>query len=232
MRRTTGPGGKNLLVVCDARGRYATLPGVDLELDHVIVFVPGPDAVEPAWFPGCTVEPGQRHTGQGTRNRRVVFPRTYVELLWIDDPEAHAPTGLRYGPRCAREAGACPFGVVLRGRIPESARGRFVDYVVPGGGPSLLLLRAALERPELPFVAVGEAADEDLPARWPAHRFDPAFLHHPGGARGIRRATLHSRALPDLGALRPRDVAFAPGPPGLRLEVDGVGGPWTVGAPA
>ncbi len=199
------------------------------ELDHVIVFVPGPDAIEPAWFPGCTVEPGQRHTGQGTRNRRVVFPRTYVELLWIDDPAVHAHTGLGFGPRCARAAGARPFGVVLRGPVAEPDRGRFTPYVVPGGGPALLLLRAPLDRPELPFVAVGEAAD-DLSARWPVHRTDPAFLRHPGGARGIRRATLHSAALPDLGALRPRDVAFASGPPGLRLEVDGVGEPWTVGA--
>jgi hypothetical protein len=205
---------------------------MSLELDHVMVFVPGPDAIESTWFPGCTVEPGQRHAGQGTGNRRVVFPRSYVELLWVDDPAAHERTGLGFGPRSAREPGACPFGVVLRGRVPERDRGRFTPYVVPGGGPSLLLLRATLDRPELPFVAVGEAADEDLASRWPTHRFDPAFLHHPGGARGIRRATLRSTALPDLGALRPRDVAFAPGPPGLRLEVDGVGGPWTVGAPA
>ncbi len=200
-----------------------------LELDHVIVFVPGPDAIAPAWFPGCTVEPGQRHTGQGTRNRRVVFPRTYVELLWVDDPQVHARTGLRFGPRCAREPGACPFGVVLRGEVAEPDRGRFTPYVVPGGGPSLLLLRTALDRPELPFVAVGETAGGPLSARWPSHRTDPAFLHHPGGARGIRQATLRSAALPDLGSLPPRDVAFAPGPPGLRLEVDGVGAPWTIG---
>jgi hypothetical protein len=62
---------------------------VSLELDHVMVFVPDPDAIEPGWFPGCRFEPGQRHTGQGTRNRRVVFPRTFIELVWIDDGEAH-----------------------------------------------------------------------------------------------------------------------------------------------
>lgn len=122
---------------------------MDLELDHVIVFVPGPDAIEPAWFPGCT--------------------------------------------------------------------------------PALLLLRAALERPELPFVAIGETAGGSPSDRWPSRRTDPAYLHHRGGARDIRRATVHSRALPDLGAPRPRDVAFAAGPPRLRLEVDGVAGPWTIG---
>ena len=65
---------------------------MSLELDHVMVFVPDPDAIEPGWFPGCRFEPGQRHTGQGTRNRRVVFPRTFIELVWIDDGEEHERT--------------------------------------------------------------------------------------------------------------------------------------------
>ena len=198
-----------------------------LELDHVIVFVPGPDAIESAWFPGCTVEPGQRHAGQGTRNRRVVFPRTYVELLWIDDPEAHDRTELRFGQRCAREAGACPFGVVLRGHIAQLERERFVEYVVPRGGPSLLLLRAGLDRPELPFVAVGETARDALSTRWPSHRTDPAVVNH---TRDIGQVMIRSQVLPDLGSLRPRDVAFATGAPGLRVEVDRSDEAWTVGS--
>jgi hypothetical protein len=181
---------------------------MSLELDHVMVFVPDPEAIEPGWFPACKFEPGQRHMGQGTRNRRVVFPRSYVELVWIDDSEVHEGTGLRFGSRCAREAGACPFGVVMRGAVPDPDRAHFVGYVVPAGGPSLLLLRAALDRPELPFVAVGQTADGAVPTRWPSHRFDPAFLHHPSGARGIQRATIRSRTLPDLGSLRPRNVTF------------------------
>jgi hypothetical protein len=201
-----------------------------LELDHVMVFVPNPAAIEPGWFPGCTFEPGQRHTGQGTRNRRVVFPRTYIELVWIDDPEAHERSGLHFGPRCGREAGVCPFGVVLRGEVPEPDRARFAGYVVPAGGPSLLLLAAALDRLDLPFVAVGETARGAVPGRSPSHRFDPAFLHHPSGACGIERATVRSRVLPDLGSLRPRDVTFLSGEPRLQLEIAGVTEPWLVGS--
>ncbi len=201
-----------------------------LELDHVIVFVPDPGAIESEWFPGCTFEPGQQHAGQGTRNRRVVLPRSYVELLWIDDAEAHDRTGLGYGPRCAREAGACWFGVVLRGAVPDADRARFSDYTVPGGGPSLLLLTAALDRPELPFVAVAETGRGSGALRLPGERFDPVFLHHPSGARGIRRTTVRSRVLPDIGSLRPHDVGFAAGGPGLRLDVDGVAEPWSVGS--
>jgi hypothetical protein len=208
--------------------RWGTLERMRLELDHVMVFVPDPDAIEPGWFPGCTYEPGQRHTGQGTRNRRVVFPDNFVELVWIDDADAHERTGLRFGPRCARRAGACPFGVVLRGAVPEQDRARFAGYVVPAGGPSLLLLRAALDRPEVPFVAVGES--DGVPTPRPRDRFDPAFLQQPGGVRGIRRATISNRVLPDLGSLRSHEVTFAAGEPGLRLEIDGVTGSWSVGA--
>ena len=93
-----------------------------MELDHVIAFVTDPDATAATWFPGFTVEPGQRHAGQGTINRRVVFPRTFVELLGVDDPDVHRSTGLGFGPRCAGEPGACPFGVVLRGKGEEAAR--------------------------------------------------------------------------------------------------------------
>jgi hypothetical protein len=77
---------------------------------------------------------------------------------------------------------------------------------------------------------VGQTVDGAVRTRWPSHRFDPAFLHHPSGARGIQRATICSRVLPDLGSLRPRDVTFVSGEPALRLEIDGVTEPWPVGS--
>ena len=166
-----------------------------------MVFVPDPDAIEPGWFPGCTYEPGQRHTGQGTRNRRVVFPDNFVELVWIDDADAHERTGLQFGPRCARRAGACPFGVVLRGAVPEQDRARFTGYVVPAVGPSLLLLRAALDRPEVPFVAVAESDGvptpqaarplrPGVPAATRRGARDPAGDDQQPGAAGPRLAAL------------------------------------------
>jgi hypothetical protein len=170
--------------------------------------------------PGLHIRAGAAAHGPGHPQPSGGFPRSYVELVWIDDWEAHERTGLRFGPRCAREAGACPFGVVLRGAVSEPDRARFVGYVVPAGGPWLLVLRAALDRLELPLVAVGETADGAVPTRWPSDRFDAVLLHHSSGARGIQRATICSRVLPDLGSLRPRDVTFVSGEPGLRLEID------------
>ncbi|MCE3550976.1 VOC family protein [Pseudonocardia sp. RS11V-5] len=83
-----------------------------LELDHLIAFLPGP----PDPPDGLLLDAGTRHVGQGTRNRRIVFPRHYVELLWIDEPEAERASGPGFAARCARTA--YPFGIVLRGTVP------------------------------------------------------------------------------------------------------------------
>jgi hypothetical protein len=181
-----------------------------VELDHVIVFVTGPEAVAPL-FPGFVLDPGTRHAGQGTRNRRVLFPRSYVEVVWIDEPDDEQRSGLGGAPRFAPGA-PCPFGVVLRGTVGERVRKLYVPYQVPAGGPALLLLDAALRDASQPFVAVRE--DGGAP-RW------PEIPQHPSGAQAIRRALFRSPTVPDLGGASARDVRFELGRAGLRLEWDG-----------
>ena len=186
-----------------------------MELDHVIVFVTGPEAVAPL-FPGFVLAPGMRHAGQGTHNRRMLFPRSYVEVVWIDDPDDERRSGLGGAPRFRPDA-TCPFGVVLRGTVSEPDRQRYVPYQVPAGGPALLLLDAALRDPSQPFIAVQE--DGGAP-RW------PEIPQHSSGARAIRRALLRNPTVPDLGAASPRDVRFESGRARLRLEWDGTAPPW------
>jgi hypothetical protein len=171
-----------------------------VEIDHVLWFVPELAAVAPA-LTGFTLDPGRRHVGQGTVNRRVMFARNYLELLWIDEPAEVAARGLGFEPRCAWAPGACPFGVVLRGEVPASARAAFTRYAVPGAaGMSLLLLTATLAAPRLPFVAVFEARPADLAAQHPAARLPPAALRHASGATSIVRATFTAPLVPDLDA--------------------------------
>jgi hypothetical protein len=188
---------------------------VAVELDHVIVFVAGPEAVAPL-LPGFVLDPGIRHGGQGTRNRRVFFPRNYVEILWVEDAEARRGSGLGGAARWAPGA-PCPFGVVLRGMVGEPDRERYVPYQVPSGGPALLLLGSALDDPRQPFVAVRE--DGGAPRR-------PDIPQHPSGARGIQRALLRSPTVPDLGAASLRRVRFELGRARLRLEWNGPAAPW------
>jgi hypothetical protein len=135
-----------------------------LHLDHLIVFRRAPAATDVA---GLLLDPGLRHTGQGTRNRRIVFPDAYLELLWIDDPAAARASGLRFAERCS--GAACPFGVVLRGRLPD--RTGFVDYTVPDG-PTLLVR----DDPTAPFLAVHETDDPDRLR--PVRRMGPEWINH------------------------------------------------------
>jgi hypothetical protein len=200
---------------------------VTVELDHVIVLVDGPDAAATR-LPGCTLDPGRRHTGQGTRNRRVFFDRAFLELLWIDAPEDERRSGLGFAQRLV-EPTACPFGVVLRGEVPGADRARFVEYTVPdGSGMTLVLLAAALADRRLPFVAVWETAPAELATRWPAGRVPAELRVHPSGARGVARARLRSALVPAFDGLAPRDVEFAAGPAELRLDVEGVADPWVL----
>ncbi|MCE0765470.1 VOC family protein [Pseudonocardia kujensis] len=162
-----------------------------LELDHLIAFLPGP----PDPPDGLLLDAGTRHVGQGTRNRRVVFPRHYVELLWIDEPEAERASGLGFAQRCARTA--YPFGIVLRGTVPE---GPFRRYTVPDG-PTLAVHEGD---PGMPFLAVAELSDAQL-----AGLSHPATPPHPNGAGGIVAARM-------TGAVPPGPVL-----PGLSLTPDG-----------
>lgn len=171
-----------------------------LELDHLIAFLPGPP--EPP--DGLLLDDGTRHVGQGTRNRRIIFARHYVELLWIDEPEVERASGLGFAERCARTA--YPFGIVLRGTVPE---GRFRRYTVPGG-PTLAVHEGD---PDMPFLAVAELSDAQLTSL--AHRPGPP---HPGGATGIVAARLTGAVPPGP---RLPGISLSPdGAPSLRLLLD------------
>jgi hypothetical protein len=88
-------------------------------LDHVFVLcAQGAPEAEALTRLGLREGSGNTHPGQGTACRRFFFRNAYLELLWVHDPaEAQSPVSLptRLFERwSARQAGASPFGVVLR----------------------------------------------------------------------------------------------------------------------
>jgi len=168
----------------------------------VICFVPGP--VDDA--PGFTLDAGLRHEGQGTQNRRIVFDRNYVELVWIyDEGEVRARGLATFVARCAGRG--CPFGLVARGSVSD--RARFTEYAMPNvPGFVLWLLTEALADDDVPFVALIEEAD-------PARR-QPRARFGPQQADGIVRATFTAPTVPELTV---RDAGFAIGAPALALEL-------------
>ena len=175
------------------------------DLDHVIVFLPGPNAL-PA-LGGFSLDAGMRHEGQGTRNRRLPFPDAYVEFVWVDEPEI---AGLGFPQRCA--GGGTGYGVVARGDLPA---GDFTDYTVPGG-PALSLLTASLTNMDLPFLGVFVTDDPD--AMRPVRRAPARALRHPCGARNLLHAHLTCPSPPPVDI---RGVTFEVGTPAMRITLDG-----------
>ena len=172
-----------------------------LRLDHLIVFLPEP---APGHIPGLVLDPGTRHIGQGTRNRRILFPDSYIELLWIDVPADALASGLGFAERCA--GGGCPFGVVLRGRLPD--RTGFVEYTVPDG-PALLVR----DDPAAPFLAVNET--DDLDTLRPDRRLGPEWINR---GTAIERAEIACPVPPDIVV---PGVSFGPGEPRLTVTLAG-----------
>jgi hypothetical protein len=176
-----------------------------LELDHLIVFLRSPGDVDAH---GLVLDDGIRHDGQGTRNRRIVFPDSYIELLWVDSPAEALASGLRFVERCAGEA--CPLGVVFRGRLPD--RRGFVEYVVPAG-PTLQVM----DDPRMPFLAVNES--DDLDRLRPARRM---AAEHINDTTAIEHAQVACEMPPDIAV---PGVSFVPGEAELAVTLAGRGSP-------
>jgi hypothetical protein len=90
-----------------------------MELDHLFILC-DVGAPEAALLKDAGLLEGSSnvHPGQGTSSRRFFFETSYLELLWVDNPEEvqsepARSTGLweRWSGRRQR---ACPFGIVLR----------------------------------------------------------------------------------------------------------------------
>ena len=182
-----------------------------LELDHVIHFVPGEDAAD---LTGFAQGPGRVHTGQGTRNVRVLFERNYLEVAWVEHPDEVAARGLDFVARCARPATATPFGCVLRGQIPERDRALFVPCELPDA-PGVVLHLLAAQTPGAPFVAVFVV--DDCEARWPSRHVGSDLPLHPCGATQLVRVKIAAPELPPISQVA--DVAFALGAPRLHLDM-------------
>lgn len=179
-----------------------------LALDHVIWFLPGPTTE----LAGFEVAPGRIHTGQGTRNTRVVFEASYLELVWIEHPDEVVARGLDFVARCARPATACPFGCVLRGAVPDALRPQLRPYPLPDA-PGMVLQLLDPQPAGAPFLAVFEAAT--------ANRLTAGT--HPSGATRITRATFRAPERPALAdALGVPALDFTRGAPQLALELGDV----------
>jgi hypothetical protein len=141
-----------------------------MELDHVFLCAPrGARDTALLTAAGLPLGTERVHSGQGTANAVFFFDNAYFELLWLHDEAevelpAVRPLGLK--ERCLwRSAGACPYGVALRGALPDGLR--TWNYAAPyvAGGIPIVTPRDAVRQP-LVFAMTQPAS----PAMYPEAR--------------------------------------------------------------
>jgi hypothetical protein len=184
-----------------------------LVLDHVFRFVADPAAAARVLEDdGWVLDGGQRHAGQGTRNRRLRWPERFFELLWIQDEAEARANALRLDRRAAwATTGASPVGIAFRGRPSDAELGAFWPYDALGF--RIWIHRDNEDRPERPLVFALELDRVPGP--------EAAFAQRrPGTLREVRVSGPSAPALP---AFAGPPVVHEPGPHRLELVVDPAG---------
>lgn len=126
------------------------------------------------------------HPGQGTACRRFFFGNCYLELLWVCNAsearsETTRPTQL-YERWENRAAGACPFGLGFRPRIPNEDRAPFTSweyrpsYLPPGTSIHIAANTNVQTEPMLFYLPFARRPDSYPPAKQQPSRHS-AGLH-------------------------------------------------------
>jgi hypothetical protein len=189
-----------------------------LELDHVFCMVSDPDqAVRRLEHDGWVLDPGQGHRGQGTRNRRVLWPQQYFELLWLTDAAEARANPLRLDRRADGTAtGASPFGLGFRGQIDPVDGDEF--WLYDALGPRIWIHCDDERCPERPLVFVLEADEQEMDERRRQRgSMSEAVAHRrPGELREVR---LRGPSPPSLAPLAGPPIRSEAGPHLLELVV-------------
>jgi len=159
-----------------------------IELDHLFVCTaPGaPEAEELVRF-GLQEGPPNRHSGQGTANRRFGFANAMLELLWVSDADqaqGEATRQTRLWERWSgREGEASPFGICVRPVDSQSTEPPFPAWEYrPSYLPDPLVMQigeASLEEPMWVYLSFMRRLDHEQ-----------RFVEHPLGIREITGLTL------------------------------------------
>jgi hypothetical protein len=154
------------------------------EFDHIFICVSvgGEEASALAVF-GLTEGASNMHPGQGTACRRFFFTNSYLELLWVSNPEEAQsemiqPTYL-WERWTRRASGACPLGLGFRSRIQHDVRIPFSSWEYrPPYLPAPFCLHVATNANVLT---------------------EPMLFYLPSGLRGAKRpALMHPAGLREL----------------------------------
>lgn len=162
-------------------------------LDHIFVFIEpdGDDCARMEAF-GLVESYRRVHPGQGTRNVCYGFDNVFLELLWVDDPEAALSPAIsrtRLFERSRwRVQDSCPFGIAWRSGRPSSLppvpTWSFSPPYLPQGMSISVATDSDDPRQPMLFQSPGSTAPRD----WPPEK--RGQLQHDNGYGCVRSIAL------------------------------------------
>lgn len=159
-------------------------------LDHLFCFCDPQLSreTESAIKAGLTLNSGNRHPGQGTANRSIVFEENYLELIFMNLLIDAQKNPLRLDKRADwRQTGASPFGICLRGEISESESTQFWVYRPPYRPEGEIFIHKSNENtPEQPLIFVVPSSTRPISRP----NLDLSHLTHKTGSKMIRTANI------------------------------------------
>ncbi len=188
-----------------------------LELDHVFCIVTDPDtAARRLEEDGWVLDAGQAHRGQGTRNRRLVWPGQFLELVWMTDRGEARSNALRLDRRADWvTTGSSPFGLGFRGRISPAEREAF--WLYDALGPHIWIHRDNERVPERPLVFVLELTGDEMKQRRQRAAMSVGVSHRQPGQ--LREIHVHGPSAPSLPSLAGPPIVYLRGPHQLELVI-------------
>jgi hypothetical protein len=192
-----------------------------LELDHVFTVVTDSEKVARRLADdGWTLDAGQVHRGQGTRNRRLILRDCFLEVMWVTDVMEASVNPLHLDRRAASAlTNASPSGLGFRGQMDEEKRDQY--WLYDALGPRIWIHRDNETHPERPMVFVVEADQEQMQERRMQLRGVTAAAGQPYSE--LRQIRLSGPSPPSLPPFAGPPVQHALGRHTLELVFDPLG---------
>jgi hypothetical protein len=201
---------------------------MSLELDHVFCFCePKLPEIEVAQKLGFIAFPERTHQDQGTSNRCIVFEENYLEFIYLSSREESQKNELKLHQRADwKSTKASPFGIALRGVIPEKYKNDFWEYKPAyAKGKSIFIHKFTQEHPEAPLLFViplpgGASVDAMKPSN--SLHLDKGLLKHKSGSTRIKAIRISSPvALPEPFKISSVEVEIS-SEPHMTAQLDGI----------
>lgn len=159
-------------------------------LDHLFCFCDPhlSSEIENATKAGLTIHPGNRHPGQGTANRAILFKENYLEFIFMDSSDDAQKNPLRLDKRANwSKTGASPFGICLRGEISQKESNEFWAYH-PSYWPDgvIYIHKSNEDTPEQPMIFVIPSSTRPIDKP----NINATFLTHKTQSEAIRTVNI------------------------------------------